>query len=82
MNLLILAHVTIPEEFKGERVHLIWDNSSEALLFRDGVPVQSFYGGGGDDRREEFLLTSSAEGGETLEFVIEMVSFGVFFVSR
>ena len=66
-------HVTIPAEFKGERVHFIWDNSSEALLFRDGVPVQGFYGSSGDDRREEFLLTPCAKGNETYELVIEMV---------
>lgn len=67
------VHVTVPEEFAGERVHFIWDNSSEALLYRDGVPVQAFYGSGGDDRREEYLLSDSAKGGETYEFVVEMV---------
>lgn len=68
-----LVHIEMPDEFAGERVHFIWDNSSEALLYRDGVPVQAFYGSQGDDRREEYLLSPCAKAGEVFEFVVEMV---------
>jgi hypothetical protein len=73
LNLTLVVQITVPAEFKGERVHFIWDNSSEALLFREGVPIQAFYGSGGDDRREEYLLSPRAEGGEVIDFVVEMV---------
>ena len=30
----------IPAEWKGEEIHLIWDTGSEALVWKDGKPLQ------------------------------------------
>eukprot|EP01126_Amoeba_proteus_P024131 TRINITY_DN2427_c0_g1_i5.p1 TRINITY_DN2427_c0_g1~~TRINITY_DN2427_c0_g1_i5.p1 ORF type:complete len:1066 (-),score=226.52 TRINITY_DN2427_c0_g1_i5:155-3352(-) len=72
------VHISIPNEFRGEVVHFLWDNGSEALVYVNGIPTQSLYGGGGDDRREEFVLTRCAEGGEEIDLVIEMACNGMF----
>lgn len=71
--------ITVPPTFLNEEVHLIWDNGSEALIYVDGVPVQSLYGGGGDDRREEFILTKCASNDKSMyELYIEMCCTGMF----
>lgn len=67
------VEISIPKDVVGQEVHLLWDNGSEALVYQDGVPVQSLYGGGGDDRREEFVLTKNSVGGEKYLLYIEMV---------
>ena len=41
---------TVPEHWAGRPVELVWDSGCEALLFRDGAPVQGLVKGGGYDR--------------------------------
>src|SRR5688500_78977 len=40
----------VPEHWVGRPVELVWDSGCEALLYRDGVPVQGLVKGGGYDR--------------------------------
>lgn len=30
----------IPAEWKGEEVHLVWDSGTEAMVWKDGAPLQ------------------------------------------
>ena len=41
---------TVPEHWAGRPVELVWDSGCEALLYRDGAPVQGLVRGGGYDR--------------------------------
>ena len=41
---------TVPEHWAGRPVELVWDSGCEALLYRDGLPVQGLVKGGGYDR--------------------------------
>ena len=62
----------IPAAWQGQEVHLLWDSTSEACLWQNGVPLQgltgSFSSWQDDAIRKEFILTKSASGAETLEF--------------
>eukprot|EP01133_Synstelium_polycarpum_P019352 gene19353-23170_t len=66
------VHVAVPASMKGKEVHLLWNSSSEALIWRDGVPVQGLTGGTWDDRRVEYKLTDCSNGTETYDLYIEM----------
>jgi hypothetical protein len=73
-SLTLLVEITIPVEWTGEEVHLLWSNGSEALVYdSEGIPRQSLYGSKGDDARKEFVLTRAATKGETHVLYIEMV---------
>ena len=66
-------------EFAGEEVHFIWNADSEALIWdMDGLPLQGLTGGSGSDARHEYILTTQAQGGETIQFYIEMACNGMF----
>lgn len=40
-----LIDFTIPVEYEGKEVHLIWNSGSEAMLFSpEGIPLQSMTG--------------------------------------
>jgi alpha-mannosidase len=41
---------TVPEHWAGRPVELVWDSGCEALLYRDGLPLQGLVKGGGYDR--------------------------------
>src|SRR4051794_11401916 len=41
---------TVPGIWAGRPVELVWDSGCEALLYRDGAPVQGLVKGGGYDR--------------------------------
>ena len=41
---------TVPEHWAGRPVELVWDSGCEALLYRDGAPVQGLVRGGGYER--------------------------------
>jgi alpha-mannosidase len=72
-SLFVLVEIKIPEQWEGEEVHLLWSNSSEALVYIDGIPRQSLYGSNGDDQRKEFILTNKALKNENFLLYIEMV---------
>jgi alpha-mannosidase len=62
---------TVPDEWAGARVDLIWDSGSEATLWRDGQPLQGLNSGGGALRCEA-PLTFAARGGERVSVAVEM----------
>lgn len=71
------AHV--PDEWRGDEVHLLWDAGCEALVYSaDGAPLQGLCGGGGDDRRAEYVLARPARGGERVTLYVEMACNEMF----
>ncbi|CAO3640016.1 unnamed protein product [Cunninghamella blakesleeana] len=69
----------IPNEFAGEEVHFIWNSNNEALIWSmNGMPLQGLTGGGGTDARYDYILTPQAEGGELIQFYVEMACNGTF----
>jgi alpha-mannosidase len=65
----------IPEAWAGARIDLHWDSASEALLWRDRRSVAGLNIG-----RHEVRLTAAAEGGETIDLLVEVAcnrAFGV-----
>ncbi|KAI9490397.1 galactose mutarotase-like domain-containing protein [Zychaea mexicana] len=73
------VQLRIPNEFAGEEVHFIWNADNEALIWSiDGLPLQGLTGGAGSDARHEYILTTNAQGGEIIQFYIEMACNGMF----
>ncbi|KAF9113409.1 Glycoside hydrolase, 38 vacuolar alpha mannosidase [Mortierella sp. AM989] len=71
--------ITVPREWSGEHVELLWDSSSEAMVWStDGIPRQGLTGDKGNDRRVEYTLLKKAKGGETIELLVEMACNGMF----
>ncbi|KAF9215374.1 Glycoside hydrolase, 38 vacuolar alpha mannosidase [Podila verticillata] len=71
--------LSIPTEWVGEQVDLIWDSGSEAMVWSaDGIPRQGLTGDRGNDRRVEYTLAKKAKGGEPKELYIEMACNGMF----
>jgi len=74
-----ILNIKVPKEWQGKGVHLVWDSSSEAMIFdTKGLPIQGLTGGDGGDKRHEFPLVEKAEGGDTFTFFIEMACNGLF----
>ena len=69
----------LPQNWSGQRVDLWWSSNSEALLILDGQAVQGlnpskpFHMG-----RYDAMVYSSAPGGESVSFDIEMACNGLF----
>ena len=66
---------TVPSEWRGQSVDLLWNSHSEATLWLNGQPRQglNYEPTGGDKSvRPDARLLERAEGGETLEFEVEM----------
>jgi alpha-mannosidase len=72
------AEIEVPAEFAGREVHFLWDSDSEAMVWRDGEPVQGLTGGDGGDRRAEFVLTRRCKGAERVVLFVEMACNGMF----
>ncbi|KAG0742732.1 hypothetical protein G6F57_010501 [Rhizopus arrhizus] len=73
------VRLKIPEEFVGEQVHFIWNSDNEALIWSmEGTPLQGLTGGAGSDARLEYTLTPHAQGGEVIQFYVEMACNGMF----
>ncbi|KAI1319805.1 Glycoside hydrolase, 38 vacuolar alpha mannosidase [Mortierella claussenii] len=71
--------VTVPRDWAGAQVELLWDSNSEAMVWSsDGVPRQGLTGDKGNDRRVEYIITKKAKGGETVELYVEMACNGLF----
>ena len=71
--------IEIPADFKGEEVFLLFDSSSEALIWSlDGIPLRGLTGGDVGERRIHFRLVSKAEGGDQFSFYIEVACNGMF----
>lgn len=57
---------TIPVEYKGYAVSLLFNSHGECIIFRDGLPVQGL-----DLNRQDYVLADKAKGGEELEIYVE-----------
>ncbi len=68
---------TVPEEWRGRRVDLLWVTRSESTLWLDGRSVQGLNTGGGGERPDA-LLKREAAGGEQLELWLELACNGMF----
>jgi alpha-mannosidase len=71
------VRATVPDEWRGRRVDLLWAASAESTLWIDGRSVQGLHG---SDRaqRPDALLLEQARGGEHLELAIELACNGLF----
>ncbi|KAJ3051806.1 Glycoside hydrolase, 38 vacuolar alpha mannosidase [Rhizophlyctis rosea] len=71
--------VDVPYEFANEEVVLVFDSSSEAMIWStDGEPLTGLTGGGGQERHVDYRLTSKAKGGDHFELYIEVASNEIF----
>ncbi|HVM68691.1 MAG TPA: glycoside hydrolase family 38 C-terminal domain-containing protein [Gaiellaceae bacterium] len=67
------GRATVPAEWGGRRVDLLWETPAEATLYLDGVPAQGL----NRHHRDAFLL-ERATGGERLAWEIELACNGLF----
>ena len=72
---------SIPQEWQGKRVDLLWESRSEAMLWMNGHSVQGLnqdpikrY----NDDRPDAILRADAVGGQRVEFQIEMACNRMF----
>jgi alpha-mannosidase len=72
--------IHVPADWAGREVHLLWDSSSEACVWRDGVPVQGLAGTNSDKPPVciRYPLLRPAAGGEKLTCHIEVACNGLF----
>ncbi|MDQ3815225.1 MAG: alpha-mannosidase, partial [Armatimonadota bacterium] len=69
------AKATVPPEWRGQRVDLLWVSHSEATLWINGRSMQGLNHepvSWDHSVRPDALLVEKARGGETIEFEIEM----------
>ncbi|HEY0256352.1 MAG TPA: hypothetical protein VGC39_02830, partial [Candidatus Methylacidiphilales bacterium] len=73
----------IPKAWRGREVLLHFNSTSEACVWKDGVPLQGLtnYNWGPQDIRSYFTLTPSAKGGETGTLYVEAAINGLFGLS-
>src|SRR4051794_23162736 len=71
------VRATVPAEWAGDRVDLIWVSHSEATLWVDGRSVQGL-NTGSPGWRPDALLLAPAAGGEELDLRIELACNGKF----
>lgn len=66
----------IPETWIGEEVQLVWDSESEALVWKDGVPLQGL---SPESLRTDFTLSKKLTKEETKQkLYVEMACNGLF----
>jgi len=68
---------TVPPEWAGQRVDLVWVSHSEATLWMGGRPVQGL-NTTPQGARVDAMLLEAAEGGEQLELRVELACNGMF----
>jgi alpha-mannosidase len=68
---------TVPKEWDGQRVDLLFSSHSEATLWIDGRSVQGLNSGSLGERTDA-VLTSSARAGEQLSCLVEIACNGKF----
>jgi alpha-mannosidase len=65
------VEATVPPEWAGRRVDLVWDSGSEATLWRDGEPLQGLASGRLVNRVTAPVVNGAA-GGERVALMVEM----------
>lgn len=77
---------TIPLDWEGQEVHLVWDSSSEATVWQAGQPLQGLTGSSNgwseEPLRTAFVLTRQAQTHQPVDLMIEAALNGLFGVSR
>jgi alpha-mannosidase len=68
---------TVPADWAGRRVDLLWESRAESTLWMDGRSVQGLHGVDGHQRPDATVL-QCARGGERLELQIELACNGLF----
>src|SRR3954453_1695011 len=68
---------TVPDEWRGERVDLLWVSYSEATLWMDGRPLQGL-NTSPDGARPDAMVLAEAAGGERLDLRVELACNGLF----
>ena len=69
--------VTVPPEWRGQRVDLLWVSHSEATLWMNGRPLQGL-NTSPDGARPDAMVLTQAEGGERLDLRVELACNGLF----
>jgi alpha-mannosidase len=64
---------TVPVEWGGSRVDLLWDSDSEATLWLGGLPAQGL-----NRHHSDAVLVAEATGGDELAFEVELACNGLF----
>ncbi len=67
------AEASVPAEWAGARVDLLWDSGSEATLWLDGLPAQGL-----NRHHSDAVLVPRAAGGERVCFEVELACNGLF----
>jgi alpha-mannosidase len=67
------GRATLPDEWGGRRVDLLWDSPAEATLWLDGLPVQGL-----NRHHRRARLVEAAAGSETVAFELEVACNGLF----
>jgi alpha-mannosidase len=68
---------TIPSEWDGRRVDLVWATRAESTLWIEGRPVQGLHGTEPHQRPDATLL-ERARGGQEIEVAVELACNGLF----
>ena len=71
------VEATVPEEWAGQRVDLLWVSHSEATLWIGGRPVQGL-NSSPDGARIDAPVLEPAAGGERLDLRVELACNGLF----
>ena len=64
---------SVPPEWAGRRVDLLWDSASEATLWLGGLPVQGL-----NAYHQDAVLVECAQGGDQRAFEAELACNGLF----
>jgi len=67
------GRATVPEDWAGRRVDLLWDTRSEATLWLDGNAAEGL-----NEHHREAVLRAAATGGEQVVFEVELACNGLF----
>jgi alpha-mannosidase len=68
---------TVPEQWAGRRVDLLWATRAESTLWMAGRPVQGLHGTEPHQRPDATVLASAA-GGERVDLAVELACNGLF----
>ncbi|KAG9489498.1 hypothetical protein GDO78_005466 [Eleutherodactylus coqui] len=71
------VQITIPKEWSGQEVHLLWESDGEGLVWKDDMPVQGLTKEG---EKTSFILSRhmKAEDPRSMTLYIEMACNGLF----
>jgi alpha-mannosidase len=71
------CQIEIPSEWRNKHVRFRWNSGCEAMIWKDGNPIQGLTGGD-SQKRYDFILTESSKGGEQFLLYVEAAANGMF----